>query len=512
VSHLRSSVDDYRGHFLSNDDVVNRAWYSSAYTYDTAVTANTAAPGGPPVLMDGAKRDRMVFEGDMGLGQLTGLDAVRAGPRVSRDSLQIFSCQQSSNGDIPGFTNTAVNCPEDPPSPAPVDTNVLRSGEYLAWYIVAADDYLWRTGDAAYVTKLLPVLRRGAGYLRANSSGGLYTGSHDPAIEFGWQAGGGSGAGSYTNVVFYRAMRALADLERRLGDGAPAAAADDAVAERIRAALIAQSFDAGAGVFRQSSADTTGTHPQDANVEAVVAGILTGDAADRALRFVRDRMWTRFGTQFADKGNVYISPFMSSWELIARLQRRDTTGALQLIRTEWGHMQASDPSYTVWEKVGLDGLPQPNQANPGGAPTWRPEGEGYVSLSHAWSTGPVAALSEYVLGLRATSPGFGGWTVDPQLGDLRWAQGQLPTPHGPLLSRWQRGAGDRFFRLTAGGLVGTSGSVVVPLLGSDRDVACDGRIVWQGGAPVAGVDAVRDGAGVRFEHVAGVHTYAWARP
>ena len=52
----------------------------------------------------------------------------------------------------------------------------------------------------------------------------------------------------------------------------------------------------------------------------------------------------------------YISPFISSTELLARLRYRDTHGALRLIRRTWGHMLTAGPG-TLWEKVAFDGLP-----------------------------------------------------------------------------------------------------------------------------------------------------------
>ncbi|MDX6665815.1 MAG: alpha-L-rhamnosidase, partial [Solirubrobacteraceae bacterium] len=503
VGHLRTAPADYTGHFLSNDDVVNRAWYASAYTAEAATEATSE------IMMDGAKRDREAFVGDLTVGALTAIDSVRAGPQVARNTIRVFSCQQSTDGYLPGNSDTTTVCPEDPPDPTTPDTGALRSGEYIAWYVVAAQDYLMRTGDAAYVRKLLPVLRRAAGYLRDNMTGDWYSPSFaaHPGYEYGWQAGGGSGPGTYTNTVVYRAFRTLAGLERRLGDGDAAAKPWDGLADALRPKLLA-TLDPQTGALRGNAGVTV--HPQDANVEAVIAGLLEGDAADRSLAFVRDHLWTPIGPRYADEGTgVYISPYMTSYELIARLQRRDAGGALELIRRLWGHMLASDPGSTTWEKVGLDGLPQPNQANPGGVPTNRPEGEGYVSLAHAWSTGPVTALSEWVLGLRPTEPGYTHWIADPQLGDLRWAQGRIGTPAGPLAARVARGAGDRSLRLTVSGPAGTTGDVVVPLLGHERSIALDGRVVWRAGAPTAGTAAVRDGDGVRFTGCRGRHTFAW---
>ena len=49
----------------------------------------------------------------------------------------------------------------------------------------------------------------------------------------------------------------------------------------------------------------------------------------------------------------------------------------------------------------------------------------------------------------------------------------------------------------------------MPLLGRSRTIAMDGAVVWQDGAPAAGVTAVqRDGA-VEFSDVTGSHTFAF---
>ncbi|AFH62540.1 alpha-L-rhamnosidase C-terminal domain-containing protein [Paenibacillus caseinilyticus] len=52
------------------------------------------------------------------------------------------------------------------------------------------------------------------------------------------------------------------------------------------------------------------------------------------------------------------------------------------------------------------------------------------SLCHGWASGPTAWLSEYVLGIRPLEPGCRTVRVAPQLGDLTWAEGTFPTPHG----------------------------------------------------------------------------------
>ena len=105
---------------------------------------------------------------------------------------------------------------------------------------------------------------------------------------------------------------------------------------------------------------------------------------------------------------------------------------------------------TLWEKVGFDGLPanyEPLQ-EPVDFFSGANLGAGWVSLAHGWGGGPVPALSGYVLGIRPTAPGYRRWVVAPQPGDLRFAQGQAPTPRGAIVSRWTRGKGRRSFKLT----------------------------------------------------------------
>ncbi len=115
----------------------------------------------------------------------------------------------------------------------------------------------------------------------------------------------------------------------------------------------------------------------------------------------------------------------------------------------------------------------------------------------AWlAGGPVPALSSYVLGIRPTAPGYRHWIVAPQPGDLRFAQGQAPTPHGPLASRWRRRGGS--FKLTVVGPPGTSGVVEVPLLRHAHTIALDGKVVWSHG---------HRGGVVGFKKVAGQHTF-----
>ena len=63
------------------------------------------------------------------------------------------------------------------------------------------------------------------------------------------------------------------------------------------------------------------------------------------------------------------------------------------------------------------------------------------SLDHGWSSGAAPALTTQVLGVKPVAPGFAKFTVTPHPGDLEWAKGDIPTPHGTIHVSWQLVAG-----------------------------------------------------------------------
>jgi len=56
----------------------------------------------------------------------------------------------------------------------------------------------------------------------------------------------------------------------------------------------------------------------------------------------------------------------------------------------------------------------------------------FVSLAHAWSSGPAAWLHEEILGIKPLSPGFKTVQIRPDLAGLEWARGTETTPKGEI--------------------------------------------------------------------------------
>jgi len=60
-------------------------------------------------------------------------------------------------------------------------------------------------------------------------------------------------------------------------------------------------------------------------------------------------------------------------------------------------------------------------------------------LSHGWCSTPLVQLSSRVLGITPSSPGFDTIAIRPELCDLKWARGIVPTPHGDVAVAWTLG-------------------------------------------------------------------------
>jgi alpha-L-rhamnosidase len=494
TEHLHPGPRRYSGYFLSSDDALNRIWYAGAYTFAMDSFRDLLASS-RTVVTDGAKRDRLIWAGDLALENLVGNYSLRSAPNVIRASLQAFSCLQYGDGQLSPATQIAVQCPSVPPPPAgdasgfPASAQpipgfgALRLPQYTAAWVIALRDYYMLTGDRRFAHLMMPVVRRALSYFLARLDGGLYrTPTQDMTIN--WHPfDTAGGIDTYTNATLFGALLAGAQLEGRVGEGRRAANAYLQRAGALRGAILARLWDPGAGAFIVNTDDPRPNHTQDAQVEAILGGVTDPSQSRDALRFIDSRLMTPFGVangEFDDDPYMsrYISPYISSTELLARMSVGDTNGALNLMRRTWGPMLARGPG-TVWESLRLDGAPQ----------------SGGISLAHGWGGGPVPALSEYVLGIRPTAPGYRHWIVAPQPGDLRFAQGNAPTPHGPISSRWRRGG--RSFKLTVVAPRGTSGVVEMPLPPHAGTIAVDGKVAH----------AKRRGGVAVFKKVRGQHTF-----
>ena len=510
--HPNYSPADYDGYFLSSNDTLNRIWYQGAYANDTNMVPIGALPNQTiPVVLDGAKRDRRPWAGDLDLQGRTAFDSIGFGPKGSdfiKGSLHAFGGTQAANGSIFGHIQNYTVWPP---------TGGFYSTSYSMYHVLSVASYYLYSGDLDFAQAQYQIIKNQLAYNRSlvdPELGLLITGAGGEGRDWDFYDGGKPGAVTAYNAIYYKALTDAAYLARELAERRPGDPAVDTweadaetwsdqaaeLKERINATL----FDPERGVYKLADRDNqnhAGTAvPQDGNSEAIMFGIASESSHDGILSYLRDNLWGEHGPQpFSPEANysTVISPFVTGKEVDARFMAGDTDGALDLIHLMWDQMtDESGPYYTgtVWEKLNQNGT----------------NVDANASLSHGWASGPVSSLSGFLLGARPVTAAYENWIIEPQPGgDVRWAQGRIPTPSGPLVSRWRRGDRDTSFTLTMAAPEGTSGTVAIPLRGRARAIAMDGRIVWPSVGDASGVMAEeRDGA-VYFSGITGSHTFAW---
>lgn len=455
-----TDLRDYANYFYSSDPLLNRIWYAGAYTVQTnTIAPTTGRVWGPPVsgwdnsgtvgvgtevLVDGAKRDRTVWPGDLGVSVPTEYASL-GGLTPTKNALTTLFQHQAAGGELP-FAGPEVN--------------FYGSDTYHLWTLIGTANYFQYSHDIAWL--------RGewANYVKAlqfsvNKVGadGLMnvTGTAD------WARSDQGGENIAANALLYQALRSGAELAAVQADAADAQSWTGA-ADRLKAAANRTLWDAAAGQYRDNP--TSSLHPQDGNSLAVWYGLASVDQAARVDAALTTN-WNSYGATTPEKdGNI--GTFPGSVEVQAHFAAGDPTTALSLIRREWGYMLNSPlgTGSTFWEGYQADG-----QFDYGGA---------YMSNAHGWATGPTSALTFYVLGIRPTTI-TGGYDIAPETGDLGSAQGSLQTPFGDIGLSWQHDVKSGRFIAALDAPTVAVHQVEVPTYGAPTTVSVNGRTVWSNG-------------------------------
>jgi alpha-L-rhamnosidase len=278
------------------------------------------------------------------------------------------------------------------------------------WAMGCAEHYQF-TGDLQFARDIYPALARQAEFVeRSRNAAGLFE------MKGAWHLLEWSNIDNQdpTYVVAHEncfaivALRDTASIAEAVGDTADAARwtkLADELGEVVNRVFWCEDKQA---YVDSVHADGTlsGVVTQPTNVSALYAGVATGARADVITPYVIHERegWGRTG-----------SPFMLFFncEVLARQGR--FAELLAITRDRWGDMLDKGAT-TTWETF--------SNYLPGG--TWT------RSWCHAWSAAPAYFLSAYVLGIRPLEPGYKRALIDPQLCDLAWAQGAVPTPQGEI--------------------------------------------------------------------------------
>ncbi|OJK02868.1 hypothetical protein ASPACDRAFT_1864575 [Aspergillus aculeatus ATCC 16872] len=465
-----SNLRAYQGYFDSSDDLLNAIWYSGAYTLQTnevpvntgrqipampAGWANNATLGpGDTIIVDGAKRDRAVWPGDMGIAVPSAFVSIGNLESV-KNALQVMYNYQASTG---AFDESG------PP------LSQKNSDTYHMWSMVGTYNYLLYTNDTDFLETNWAGYQKAMEYIygKVTYASGLLnvTGTRDWAR---WQQGYNN---TEAQMILYHTLKTGAELATWAGDTTGLSDTYTTRAEKLREAINEYCWDDSYGAFKDNATDTT-LHPQDANSMALLFGVVDSERAASISEKLTEN-WTPIGA-VAPELPENISPFISSFEIQGHFTVGQPARALELIRRSWGwyYNNENGTQSTVIEGYLQNGTFGYRSSRGYYYDT------AYVSHAHGWSSGPTSALTNYIVGLTVTSPVGATWKLAPQFGDLKTAQAGFTTSLGQFQASWTKQSNEYSLQFTVP--KGTTGSLALPYLNSKKPtITIDGKKITKG--------------------------------
>jgi alpha-L-rhamnosidase len=404
------------------------------------------SPDPLPVIMDGGKRDRVIWSGDLGVEgpnvfYTTGTDS------FVRGSLQLLASYQSANGE------SGANVPPTSPLGTFPESGYNYSASYSMDEVDNIVTYFLYTGDLAFMRLEWPMITRELAYNKSmvDSRGLLATNSSD-GLDWDYYDGPKIGEVTAYNDIYYETLVNAATMAGALGLSRLATTYRQE-ATTLRSSINRYLFDPSTGLYEVSNLQPS-TAAQDGNSLAVLFGVAPR-GRDRSILTALKKILpsTPYGPLSFSTNTGYraaVSPFITNEEVQALLAAGDTGTALSLMGTLWGYMDAPGPDYTGadWELVEANGSPGFG---------------GYTSLAHGWASGATADLSASILGVQPSSAGYRTWLVQPHPGSLSWAEGNVPTPQGAMIVRWAQDRSSGQLSLQVSAPASTSGTISVPV-------------------------------------------------
>jgi alpha-L-rhamnosidase len=369
---------------------------------------------------DGAKRDRLVWSGDLYFAQRSAYYAW-AEPTYLRDSLKMLAFNQTPDGYV-----HASPYPERSAPPPAGDYGPFPSDEFAAWLVPVAWDHLLYTGDKETMREIWPSIARLLGYLRAHTGAdGLFVQRPETSKHAGNLNPGDTRRRAYMNVLLWGTFRDAARIARALGKTGEAAKAQ-AHADAVRRALYAGLWDETDGFFKE--AVETPRFGSEANALALAMGLVTPEQARRIAPHFQKIGHGKFQS-LASRGRFEYGFAQSG------LQTLFDHNWLKLLDESW------KGAWTTTECMGM-------------------LTRGWGDESHP-DTAVAAHFSAYLLGVAPTEPGYKRFKVRPQpTREVRWAKGIVPAPRGSIRCEWE--LKDGTFELTLTVPRGTRADVELP--------------------------------------------------
>ena len=408
------STEPVVGRFQCSDPALTALWRASVRTCTLAAiparkeplhlkTPETNVVLGTTYayLSDGAKRDRLVWSGDLWWAQPNMYAAFAPDSPYLPGSLRMLAENQTPEGYVQA-------CPY-PESRGPVkdgEYGPFQSDEFAAWFVPVLYGHWLHTGDLGLVRELYPNVLRLMGYLgKHRRADGIFeqraeTSKHANNLAFGSSS---THHRSLMNVLLWRVYRDAAQLAAATG------ALDDEsrwMRESVRLAdAVRTKFLRDDGMLKTSLEDVQPGN--EANALALGLGFFAVEEAKKVLAKL---------------------PLISH----GKFQLAAVRGAFALGLTDEAFGRIRQHNWLKMVDPGWAGIHTTTEcmAHPMGA-TWGDECHPDTALAGDLTSG--------VLGIAPTAPGCARIRFRPGAAKgIDWAEGTVPTPKGDIIASWRR--------------------------------------------------------------------------
>lgn len=410
------------GRFTCSDTQLNRLWQAGADTVHACMH---------DAYMDCPTREQRQYVADAYVQMLVNFAAFGDGKLAARMLRQVAQSQHPSGLMMPA---------------APGDFARLSSfniPDFTLYWILAMEKYVLYTGDTSVLRDHYPAIGKALSWFSQFINADHLLADLPHWVFVDWAELNKQGQVTALNAQFVAALQAAAVLAAQLeqvGDAARWQETAAATANAINTYL----WDEIRGVY--VDARDSRRVSQQSNAAAVAFGAAPPERWLRIFNMILDEprlRLTRLGDHdptsipFDEETDVVLTQPFYAHHLHVALRRAGEYGRIRRSLRRWEPMLDED-----------NGLFRE---------TWQVHDD--TSLCHGWASTPTFDLSTDVLGVVPTSPGFQTFRVQPQPGDLSWANGAFPTPHGNIEVDWTQENGR--FALTLTVPEGTEAEVIL---------------------------------------------------
>ncbi|WP_257668584.1 alpha-L-rhamnosidase-related protein [Parapedobacter tibetensis] len=373
---------DERGHFRSSDELLNEIWDVSKYTMH--LTSRE-------FFVDGIKRDRWIWSGDAYQSYLMNYYLFFDSPSVKRTTLALRGKD-------------------------PVSSHINTIMDYTFYWFLGIYDYYMYTGDRAFVETFYPRMQSLMDFcLARRNERGFLEGLPGDWIFIDWADGlSKQGEVSFEQLLFCRSLETMKLCAEIVNDkqGEQQYAQ---LAKALKRNIFASYWDEDKQAFIHSRVDGKPTDQvtRYTNMFAIFFDYLNEAQQQGVKKHVL----------LNDAVQQITTPYMRFYELEALCTLGEYGVVLDEIRDYWGGML----------KLGATSFWEAYDPNKQGAEHYAMYGRPFgKSLCHSWGASPIYLLGKYFLGVKPVSAGYATYVIEPQLGDMEWMEGTVPTPNGDI--------------------------------------------------------------------------------